>query len=77
LETDPRRSLDAWKIANALAPDEITIAHLLCAVALAQGRHEEALAVIEHLGQYQKCTSQLNEHVGLLSLTTAAMQRLA
>jgi len=74
LEADPRRSLEAWKVANALAPDETCIARFLCSVALAQGRHEEGLVILERAGQYQEHVSPLNEHVGLLALTNAALQ---
>jgi len=73
-EPDPHRSLVAWKTANALAPDEATIARFLCAVALAEGRHEEGLQLLERAGQYQTDTSPLNEHVGLLALTGATLQ---
>jgi len=74
MEADSRHALQAWRIANALAPDEELIARLLCATALIQGRHDEGLTVIERLGQYVKQPSRLNEHAGLLALTTAAVQ---
>ncbi len=72
---DESRSLGAWKIANALAPDDASIARLLCATALTEGRHDEGLGILERLGQYQQNASELDDHVGLRALTAAAAEK--
>ena len=69
------RSISAWKTANALAPDDSSIARLLCASALAEGRHNDGLLVMDRLGQYHERSSELDEHVGLAALAAAAVSR--
>jgi tetratricopeptide (TPR) repeat protein len=73
-EADPLRSFESWTIANALAPDEHCIAKFLCSLALSQGRHEEGLMLLDRVGMYQLNASPLNDHVGLLALTNAALK---
>jgi tetratricopeptide (TPR) repeat protein len=71
---DPDRSFCAWETANALVPDDPAIVRLLCAAALAEGRYDEALLVIERLSQYGEKISQLDKHVGLAYLAATAAE---
>ncbi len=72
---EDKSSLEAWRVANALAPFEASIARLLCATALSEGQHEDGLAILERLGQYQQNFTELDEHVGLRALTAAAASK--
>jgi Flp pilus assembly protein TadD len=66
------RSFEAWKTANALAPDDASIARLLCAAALAEGRPNDGLLVMDRLAQYEVKTGGLDQDRGLTALSAAA-----
>jgi tetratricopeptide (TPR) repeat protein len=67
------RSLAAWQTANALAPDDASIARHLCAAALIDGRPNDALLVMDRLAQYEVKVGGLDQDGGLPAMPTATM----
>jgi SAM-dependent methyltransferase len=66
------RSLNAWKTANALAPDDVSIARHLCAAALVDGRPNDGLLVMDRLAQYEVKVGGLDQDGGLPTVFAAA-----
>ena len=66
------RSIHAWQVASALAPDDFIVAQIACSAALFEGRPTEARQIAERLNRYESNRSRLNEHVGLARLVTVA-----
>ena len=58
---EENRSFNAWKTANALAPDDASIARLLCAASLSEGRPNDGLLVMDRLAQYELRTGGLDQ----------------
>ncbi len=67
------RSLRAWKTANALAPDDASIARHLCAVALVSGRPNDGLFLMDRLAQYDVKVGGLDQEGGLPALSGAGI----
>ena len=71
VNANQRRSFSALETANALAPDNPLIARLLCATALAAGWHNDALTIMDRLGQYQGEISDLDTYLVHPARTTS------